>query len=124
MLRLVLLLAAALSVAGCAPHRGPAERVAGPVQDGGSPPSVEVPPPPLPSPAPSEAAEGGRGRPCGGPAECPSGLECLRYFGVAGRSGPEFGSCETPCAAESGCPAGLECVSIADGPGRVCRPRR
>ncbi|MCK6527945.1 hypothetical protein L6R50_10435 [Myxococcota bacterium] len=125
MLRLVLLAAATLSVAGCAPHRGPAEPVAGPVQDGGSPPPGEVTaPPPLPSPAPSAAGGEGRGRPCEGPTDCPPDLECLRYFGIAGRAGPEFGSCETPCGAEGGCPAGLECTSIADGPGRVCRAPR
>lgn len=64
------------------------------------------------------------GQPCGAGEACPSGATCKTYYGFAGPSGPAFKSCEVPCgAAASGavCPAGTACVTVADGPGSVCR---
>lgn len=65
----------------------------------------------------------GQGEKCGANDACASGLSCLTYYGIAGPRGPEFKSCEIPCAAKgSTCPAGQKCITIADGPGQVCRP--
>ena len=58
------------------------------------------------------------GRPCEPPREC------ISYFGIAGPSGPQFHACELRCesgAPNEGCPEGMRCVTIADGPGDVCR---
>jgi eight-cysteine-cluster-containing protein len=70
------------------------------------------------------------------PASCATVLceppkVCLEYFGIAGPRGPKFVSCEIRCdpsesaaasaKAQSGCPEGTSCVTIADGPGSVCR---
>ncbi len=76
---------------------------------------------PSPAPAPEpEPAHGARGKPC--PAEgCPAGMQCAKYYGIAGPNGPAFTSCETPCKPKGPCPDGLKCVTIADGPGSVCR---
>jgi hypothetical protein len=42
---------------------------------------------------------------------------------TAGPRGPAFTSCEIACPTPaSTCPQGQTCVTIADGPGRVCRP--
>lgn len=65
----------------------------------------------------------GRGVPCLEGGVCAKGLMCLEYYGIAGARGPKFTSCETPCRAGSSCPDGLTCITIADGPGQVCRPR-
>lgn len=55
-------------------------------------------------------------------AVCSSGTVCLSYFGIAGGQGPAFKSCETPCSLPgASCPLGQSCLSIADGPGQVCR---
>lgn len=75
----------------------------------------------------------GQGEPCGPGDACgvTPGLECLHYFGIAGPQGPEFTTCEIPCDPNvdcgpntdcNPCPAGQACVTIADGPGSVCRP--
>src|SRR5262249_5447674 len=64
---------------------------------------------------------GGRGQHCATDGTCAFGLTCVHYFGIAGPSGPTFASCETPCNDGQACPAGLNCVTIADGPGSVCR---
>ena len=61
-----------------------------------------------------------QGTPCADGA-CAAGLTCVRYYGIAGPGGPAFTSCEIPCT-DAACPAGQRCVTIADGPGRVCRP--
>lgn len=64
-----------------------------------------------------------QGEKCDDGATCDEGLTCVKYFGIAGPSGPEFTSCEIPCPDEkSACPDGQQCITIADGPGRVCRP--
>ncbi len=53
--------------------------------------------------------------------KCAEGLTCVEYYGVAGPSGPKFTSCEIPCP-KGNCPEGQSCTTIADGPGKVCRP--
>ncbi|MEM9488039.1 MAG: hypothetical protein AAGC55_02780 [Myxococcota bacterium] len=73
------------------------------------------------------AAAGGilplQGQPCPNDV-CAEGLQCLSYYGFAGSRGPKFTSCEHPCADNpKACPEGQTCVTIADGPGMVCRPR-
>lgn len=55
---------------------------------------------------------------------CAAGLSCLRYYGIAGAQGPELTSCEIACAKGGACPEGQRCVTIADGPGQVCRPAK
>ncbi|MFO7565780.1 MAG: hypothetical protein R6X02_24265 [Enhygromyxa sp.] len=87
-------------------------------------------------PPPSESGEGEQAHPqpelpiaqppptCDGqPCEPPR--QCVSYFGIAGPSGPTFYSCELRCepGLEGGCPEGMRCVTIADGPGDVCRPQ-
>jgi eight-cysteine-cluster-containing protein len=70
---------------------------------------------------------GGVGAAQGDPCDdgrCAAGLSCLSYLGIAGGRGPTFTSCEIPCnLPTSTCPEGQHCVTIADGPGAVCRPR-
>ena len=62
------------------------------------------------------------GAACGEAGECQPGTSCAKYYGIAGPSGPEFSSCEVVCSEDKGaCPAGTTCVTIADGPGAVCR---
>ncbi len=69
---------------------------------------------------PGDAPKQGEACPAG---TCAEGLQCIEYFGIAGPNGPKFTSCEVPCPDEkSTCPEGQSCVTIADGPGRVCRP--
>ena len=58
------------------------------------------------------------GQPCDPPREC------ISYYGIAGPSGPMFYACEIRCERgrdDDGCPEGTRCVTIADGPGDVCR---
>jgi hypothetical protein len=69
---------------------------------------------------PSRATAPGRGQSCDN-GTCASGLQCIRYYGIAGTRGPEFTSCETPCPDGKGCPKGTTCMTVADGPGQVCR---
>ena len=77
------------------------------------------------STAPVEAQGGGgaaQGMPCAD-GKCAAGLECVAYYGIAGPRGPQFTSCEIRCGmAGKGCPEGQKCITIADGPGQVCRP--
>lgn len=61
------------------------------------------------------------GQPCGEGDSCQAGASCVSYYGIAGPSGPEFKSCEITCAGKGGCPEGTKCVTVADGPGEVCR---
>ncbi|MCA9705961.1 MAG: hypothetical protein KDK70_08960 [Myxococcales bacterium] len=70
--------------------------------------------PPTDSPPASDCG----GQPCAPPREC------IEYYGIAGPSGPKFHSCEircTPGKGDGGCPEGTQCVTVADGPGSVCR---
>jgi len=86
-------------------------------------------PMPAPSTADVEAGLGetdspAQGEPCKG-GKCAPGLSCLGYYGIAGARGPRFTSCEIPCRdARAACPEGQTCVTIADGPGRICRKER
>ena len=66
-------------------------------------------------------SETARGQKCGENDSCPTGLECVKYYGIAGPKGPQFTSCETKCNDGKACPDGLKCTTIADGPGAVCR---
>lgn len=62
------------------------------------------------------------GTPCGEADSCSGGTKCTTYYGIAGPSGPAFKSCEIQCVNGKGpCPTGTACVTIADGPGAVCR---
>lgn len=80
--------------------------------------------PTLAASTPPPAGKGpGQGVPCED-GNCAPGLTCVVYYGIAGPAGPKFTSCEMKCSAtgKPGCPAGQNCVTIADGPGTVCRP--
>lgn len=62
-----------------------------------------------------------KGHACGD-AVCKAPHKCVEYYGIAGPSGPKFESCEIVCTpGKTTCPEGTECVTIADGPGNVCR---
>lgn len=76
---------------------------------------------PQPS-APVIAAEA-YGAVCSDTAPCAQGLSCTTYYGIAGPSGPAFQSCEVKCGSDADCAAGTHCITIADGPGQVCRPK-
>jgi hypothetical protein len=67
------------------------------------------------------ASAAAQGKPCSAGGTCASGLTCVKYHGVAGTRGPEMTSCEIRCPGGGGCPAGQICLTIADGPGEVCR---
>ena len=78
----------------------------------------ETPDEPL---TPTDGVAPAQGEPC--PDDrCTTGLTCVGYYGIAGMNGPRFTSCEIPCPADTTCPDGQACVTIADGPGAVCRP--
>lgn len=64
----------------------------------------------------------GQGQACAEGNQCAPGLACLQYYGIAGPRGGVFTSCEIRCAATSDCPEAQYCITIADGPGQVCRP--
>ena|SRR5687768_8075779 len=90
------------------------------------------PTPDAPAPAPDAAkpdtkppagAKPAMGENCGAGDSCAAGLECVKYYGIAGARGPEFKTCEVKCAGKkAACPSGTKCITIADGPGQVCRP--
>ncbi|MBI5498383.1 MAG: hypothetical protein HY904_25500 [Deltaproteobacteria bacterium] len=65
----------------------------------------------------------GMGESCSANSQCAPGLECVSYYGIAGPSGPQFHSCEKRCSSAGDCGTGETCVTIADGPGQVCRIR-
>lgn len=107
-------IAAALLLAlGCRPDRGVGEEPATTpaTEPGASTAIAEAPAAPEP-----ELPE------CDG-QPCPPPRECIQYFGIAGPSGPSFHACELRCDRGGGdsCPDGTRCVTIADGPGDVCR---
>ena len=58
---------------------------------------------------------------CGANDACAEGATCVSYYGIAGPQGPQFKSCEIKCDSDAKCPTGRKCVTVADGPGRVCR---
>lgn len=51
---------------------------------------------------------------------CQRPQSCIKYYGIAGASGPLFASCETTCRSNSDCSNGQICGTVADGPGQVC----
>jgi hypothetical protein len=65
-----------------------------------------------------------QGEPCDAAGQCARGLQCVKYFGIAGARGPQFTSCEIRCGEGGKCPNGQSCRTIADGPGQVCRPAK
>lgn len=114
----------------------PATQPAPPTTEGAdtTPPGTETPttggsdttPPdtdgPTTTPAQGSAVTGpGIGEKCGDGDACAPPTTCVKYYGIAGPRGPEFKSCEIKCDDDSKCPDGRKCVTVADGPGRVCR---
>ena len=83
-----------------------------------APDPTPVPPPPPPADATVVSAEK-----CGDKPACVAPATCVSYFGIAGARGPQFHSCEIKCTPKNkgDCPADKKCVTIADGPGSVCR---
>jgi hypothetical protein len=73
-----------------------------------------------PTPSWTKAAPG-IGETCGANDACAKGLTCVSYYGIAGARGPQFKSCEIKCTGDKVCPADHKCITIADGPGQVCR---
>ncbi len=57
---------------------------------------------------------------CKSANKCPSPMQCVSYYGIAGPQIPAFQSCEIPCKTNSDCPNFLTCNTITDGPGQVC----
>ena len=98
-----ILAAAALVLAACAADPGP------------QPESVDDAASASDAPAPDI------GETCGENDACALGLTCITYYGVAGASGPQMKTCEIKCKADSDCPADYTCMTLADGPGHVCR---
>jgi hypothetical protein len=88
-------------------------------------PAVPAPPTPKEAPPVTPPAAGtsapGVGQTCGSADECAPGLECIKFYGIAGPRGPQFKSCEIRCGADKMCPTGTACKTVADGPGQVCR---
>jgi len=73
--------------------------------------------------ATTSVAKPKQGEPCDSHGKCAARLTCVRYHGIAGARGPELTSCEIKCGeGTKGCPSGQACITIADGPGQVCRP--
>lgn len=60
------------------------------------------------------------GEPCTPDGVCGEGT-CVKYYGIAGPRGGEFTSCEIRCDADGRCEGNRKCITIADGPGQVCR---
>ena len=92
------------------PNQGPTQ---GPGGANGS--GADEPTPSWPTGGP------GIGENCGANDACAEGLTCVSYYGIAGARGPQFKSCEVRCQTGTECPAGTTCITIADGPGQVCR---
>ena len=140
MTRLVSLAALTLSIGACAGPRKGADAGGGPTattgsMTGGTTGSVGAPskttgtaPSPPSTPAantttPPSGQGSAQGQTCDD-GKCAPGLSCVTYYGIAGGAGPKFTSCEIRCVVDGkpGCPSGQNCVTIADGPGAVCRP--
>lgn len=91
---------------------------------GATPPATSTTPPtPVTEPTPPAPALdlAKLGQPCATDGTCAAG-SCVTYYGIAGPRGPAFTSCEVTCADGKGCPDGTACITVADGPGAVCRP--
>ena len=111
--RLLASLSFAALLAACACSKAPATGTGAGPGPGGGPMGNDVPP--------GEIDISKLGESCGEGDRCESG-SCTKYYGIAGPSGPEFSSCEVTCTNGKGpCPTGTACVTIADGPGAVCR---
>lgn len=88
---------------------------------GSKAPASETPPtPPAPSPETPALDLSQLGQPCSD--KCVAPATCEQYSGIAGPKGPQFTSCELRCGDAKTCPDGTRCVTVADGPGEVCRP--
>jgi hypothetical protein len=87
-------------------------------------PPTETPPtetPPTETPASPAVDVSQLGQPCSDACVAPA--KCEHFSGIAGPRGPQLSSCELRCADDgAACPDGTACVTVADGPGRVCRP--
>jgi hypothetical protein len=74
-----------------------------------------------PGPGSAQATEGPKlGATCAAGDVCGEGA-CVTYYGIAGPRGPAFKSCEIRCSAQTPCQGDRKCVTVADGPGQVCR---
>ncbi|MEO6774290.1 MAG: hypothetical protein ABI467_14940 [Kofleriaceae bacterium] len=115
-----LALALALVVAACSSSPPPAPAPApGPGPEPAAPASTPEPTP-EPTPPPADAAVSAAS--CGSKPACLAPATCVSYFGIAGARGPQFHQCEIKCTPRgTACPDGKKCVTIADGPGSVCR---
>src|SRR3569833_382669 len=84
-------------------------------------PTPDPTPTPTPTP-PVDAAPAPSAEKCGDKPACVAPATCVSYYGIAGARGPQFHSCEIKCPPQGkDCPAAKKCVTIADGPGSVCR---
>lgn len=129
-------LAALLLVAACTKEpQAPVGPPAGPAPDpsaGTGAPAPAPAPTPMPGPAPAPSTPptpttpapsqpGAKlGEPCGPGDACGEG-SCVTYYGIAGARGPAFKSCELRCDPQRHCEGGRRCITVADGPGQVCR---
>jgi len=88
-------------------------------------PNPKPTPDPTPTPTPTppvDAAAAPSAEKCGDKPACVAPATCVSYYGIAGPRGPQFHSCEIKCTPKGkDCPADKKCVTIADGPGSVCR---
>lgn len=122
MRKLTCLLALALTFAvGACPSSTPTTTTTSSATE--TPPPTPTPPTATPPDAvPMASPTGpGRGENCAPDDTCAAGLECVKYYGIAGARGPQFKTCETKCDGGKACPDGTKCITIADGPGQVCR---
>lgn len=113
-----------LLLAACSSNGSKTSQTSSSSQSGSDPGSAVEPVPGVEgsdSGSAAVTAETARGQKCGENDSCPTGLECVKYYGIAGPKGPQFTSCETKCDGGKACPDGLKCTTIADGPGAVCR---
>ena len=111
---------------GCDGGKKPAATGSSPPPEQGTPPTPETPSQPETPGEPETPSDPSAGEPaavdCNG-EPCAPPRECISYYGIAGPNGPQFHACEIRCKGEGkgGCPDGMSCVTIADGPGEVCR---
>ena len=116
-MRFLLVLALAASSFACSSSSSP--------QPASQPARRPAPPAPKEAPPATPPTAGGGapgvGQTCGSADECAPGLECIKFYGIAGARGPQFKSCEIRCGADKLCPTGTACRTVADGPGQVCR---
>lgn len=110
------------SASGPAPTQGPGSETPPVASGSGSAATPSDGRPPTAEPEPSWQKAPGIGESCGANDTCAQGLTCVSYYGIAGARGPEFKTCEIRCSDDSVCPRGTKCITIADGPGQVCRP--